>query len=396
MLPPDRASRFIRFRLAWLIFMALAAAGLVAACSPGRGIEALQVLQDVSSPATKSGGAASFRRINLRYRIDGRLRSGDLYMRRDAKAGLVLVPGAARAGKDDPRLTAFARSLARARFAVLVPDIENVRRLRLGPEDATDVADAVRHLAKHTGTGGVGLVAISYAAGPAVLAALDTKTRDHVRFILAVGGYYDIEAAVTFFTTGNFRDPASGKWRYRRPNAYGKWVFVRGNAARLRDPADRIAVAAMAERKLRDPRAGISDIVRRLGAEGRAIHNLLANRDPDRVPALIAALPRSILDDIRALDLKRRDLGGLSARLFLVHGRDDPIIPHSETLALAAAAGASAKVYLVDNMGHADIGPPGLGDTFTLWRAVYAILEERDTMIPPSFTDVPLRPTYGE
>ena len=42
-----------------------------------------------------------------------------------------------------------------------------------------------------------------------------------------------------------------------------------------------------------------------------------------------------------ALDLSRADLSRLGARLILLHGRDDAIIPFTQSLALAAAAPAA-------------------------------------------------------
>ncbi|MFQ5985638.1 MAG: alpha/beta fold hydrolase, partial [Alphaproteobacteria bacterium] len=218
---------------------------------------------------------------------------------------------------------------------------------------------------------------------PALLAALDEDTRERVRFVLAIGGYYDIEAVVTFFTTGYFRERPDGPWRHRTPNAYGKWIFVRNNADRLTDHAERATLAAMAERKLENPKAEIGDLVAKLGPEGRAVHALLVNDDPQRAPALIAALPGAVRADMFALDLKNQDLSKLAARLILVHGRDDAIIPYSESKALAAVA-PQAELYVVDSLAHVDLGLSGLIDTVILWGAVYRLLAERDAAPPPA------------
>ncbi len=68
----------------------------------------------------------------------------------------------------------------------------------------------------------------------------------------------------------------------------------------------------------------------------------------------------------------------------LIHGRDDEIIPYSESLALAAAAGEDkAELFLVDNLAHVDLGPGSLDDQLTLWRAAYRLLEERDDAPAP-------------
>jgi pimeloyl-ACP methyl ester carboxylesterase len=385
-----------RFR-GWAYWLTtLTVLGLVLAgaggCAPWRAIEAAELLGDIAAgphPSDLKRITPQPRMVPVAYEVAGRRYQGDLYRPGEgAKAALVLVPGIARAGKDDPRLVALANTLARARFTVLVPDIENLRALRVSPADAVAIADAINYLAGELPAGGrgdrgepatVGLIAISYAAGPALLAALRPDTRRRVRFVFIIGGYYDSEAVLTFFTTGYYRDEPSEKWLHRTPNAYGKWVFIKSNAGRLRDAGDGAVLERMAERKMANLKADITDLVAALGAEGRAVYALLDNSDPDRVPALIAALPEGVRADIAALDLKRRDLAKLSARLILVHGRDDAIIPFSESKALAAAAPeGQAALYVVDNLAHVDLGAAGLIDILILWRAAYRLLTARE------------------
>jgi hypothetical protein len=365
----------------------LAMLGL-SACSPPRALEAMRVLGDIAAgeePSALKARTPEPRRWALVE--SGRL-LGDLYWPGDrAAAAIVLVPGAARQGKDDPRLVAFAYTVARARFAVLVPEIANLRSQRLSSEDAHPVGAAIRYLAgcfEPTPAPSIGLAAISYAAGPALLAALAPTAADHIGFAFLIGGYYDVEAVLTFFTTGYFRDGPDEVWQHREPNAYGKWLFVRANAARLAGPADRAALDEIAARKLDDLGAGIADQRARLGPEGRAVMALLDNRDPERVPALIADLPAPIRADLRALDLQRLDLSELPFELILEHGRDDPIIPPSESAALAAAVPADkVSLYLVDHLAHVELDPTGLLDGFELWQAIYRILAERDSLPAP-------------
>ncbi len=103
------------------------------------------------------------------------------------------------------------------------------------------------------------------------------------------------------------------------------------------------------------------------------------NNDPAAVPALIAALPQGLRADMAALDLARADLSRLKAELILLHGRDDAIIPYTESLALAAAAPADrVTLYLVDNLSHVELGPGGLRDSSRLLAATYRLLALRD------------------
>ena len=372
--------------LFWLAAVLLLSAALVAGRTIERSAGAVSLLADIiSPPAGEADGVTSTRRT-ITYTVDGRERRGDLYRPVDrARAMVVLVPGASRTGKDDARFVAFARSLTRARFRVLVPDIAGLRQLQVSSTDALEIADAVHHLGGDAGPntdGSVGIVAISYAAGPAILAALSESVRSKVRFVYAIGGYYDLVSVLTYSITGHYR--VAGAGRKTHPNQSAKWLYVRGNAGRVSDPDDRAALFDMATRKLEDPKAPIDDIVARLGSEGRAVHALMVNRKPEKVLDLIAGLPGKVRGELQALNLAGRDLSKLNARLILVHGRDDPIIPAGESEALARAVPAGrVELFVVDRLAHVELKPGSIVDSVALFRAAYSLLRERDTMVSP-------------
>lgn len=323
-------------------------------------------------------------RLAIAYTVQGHHHRGDLYRPGQAPlAGIVLVHGVAERGKDDPRLVAFASTLARARFLVLVPDLPNLRAYRVRSEDAQTVARAFSHLASlpELPPGSqAGIGAFSYAVGPAVLAALSPEVRERVDFVLGIGGYYDLEQVLTFLTTGHFRE--QGRWRHRAPNDYGKWIFVLGVAELLPEPGDRAALRRMARERLQgyrdylypDPDTGGLDGP--ITAQGRAMVALLENQDPERVPTLIGALPAPLRNELECLDLARRDLSRLQAHLILLHGTDDNIIPYTQSVALAAVV-PGTQLFLIDGLAHVNLLALGL-DRRTLWRAVGALLAQRD------------------
>ena len=314
------------------------------------------------------------------FTIAGRSHAADLYRPGEpAVAGIVLVPGVARHGRDDPRLVALARTLARARFLVMVPELPGLRALQVRAGDARSVADAFAYLVSRPGfpaQGRAGIGAFSYAVGPAVLAALEPDILERVDFVLGVGGYYDLHSVVTFFTTGYYQE--GGQWRYLTPNRYGKWVFVMGNAERLADPRDREMLRRMGQDKLDDPDADVDYLAGYLTSEGQAVLALLENRDPQRTPALIAGLPDAIRAELEALSLHNKDLSRLHARLLLLHGPDDAIIPFTESIALAAAvAEGRSRLFVIDGLAHVDVRPFGI-DRGAMRQAIDALLAERD------------------
>ncbi len=365
-------------------------------CSPLRGYESLLVLADVGAvhaPSRLKAVTPPPSRTPVAYIVDGRSHSGDLYLpgAGEPLAGIVLVPGAVPKGKDDARLVALATTLARARFAVLTPELPGFRELRIRPGDAHEVADAYTYLASRPDlapSGRAGMVAFSYALGPVLLAALEPEVRERVRFIVGVGGYYDLARTIAYFTTGYFQH--EGRWYYLKPDDYGKMVFVKSSLPHLRDPRDRKILDAMVQLKLDNIAADIAPLASGLRAEGRAVYELVTNTDPARTPQLMQALPPSLRDDFAALSLHDKDMRGLKARLLLVHGKNDNLIPFPESMALTQqVALGQARLFIINRvLGHVDLRlshvlsweffSQELPDAWRLWRAVDALLAERE------------------
>lgn len=332
-------------------------------------------------------------RTSVRYTIAGRPGAADLYLpgAGRAEAGIVLVPGAVPQGKDDERLVALATTLARARFAVLTPDLTGYRELRIRPGHVREVADAFCYLMSQDALapqGRAGIGAFSYAVGPAVLAAAQEDIRERVRFVLGVGGYYDLHVAIRFLTTGYFEE--EGAPRYLRPDDYGRLVFARTALGYLSRETDRVVLNAMVDAKLEDREADVSALADDLGPEGRAVYRLLTHTDPHETPRLIAALPPTLVAAIQDLSLQGKDLSGLSARLILVHGKNDPLVPYTESIALSRALPASrAHVFIIQRiLGHVELSftrvfsgrfwSEELPDVWRLLRAVGLLLRERE------------------
>ncbi len=223
--------------------------------------------------------------------------------------------------------------------------------------------------------------------GPVVLAALQDGVRERVRFIFGVGGYHDLRRTLLFVTTGWFEH--EGRWQALAPNAYGQLVLALSARPHLASARDRSVLHAMTERRLADRQANLDDLAAQLSREGRAVFDLISNRDRLRFDALYAALPAGLKLELAALDLAAQELQQLSARLILVHGKNDDLIPFPESLALAQAVGADrARVFLIRHaLGHVDLDlahllswrfwREDLPDVWRLAQATYLLLAER-------------------
>jgi acetyl esterase/lipase len=304
---------------------------------------------------------------------------GDLYEPGGkTRAAMVLVPGAAVLGRDEPRLKALARTFARAGFVVLVPELPELRHLALSLADADRVAAAVRQLRKSKPAEPLGVAAVSYAVAPAMIAALQDDLLGKVKFVVGIGGYRDAEAAIRFVTTGTFRPIGEAREFQMKPNNYGRWAFVLANAGRLDDTKDASLLYEIARLRFRDPDADVAPIAAKLGPEGRAVLALVENRDPEAVTPLVGALPERVRREIDGLNLALYDLSKFKGDLILVHGRGDQLVPYSESQALAAAASnAHASLFLIDGLGHIDFNSVTAANAWTMWRAILTLLTHR-------------------
>ena len=360
---------------------ATAVLALLAGCSPSRLVESARLGLEAGEGA---GGHQSIgpQEVTLAGQ------QGDLYRPATAHAALLMVPGVTPQGRDDPRLIAFASTLARHGFLVFVPELPGLRALHVGVDDADAIARSANALATCFPAGvqpRFAAAGISYAVAPVVLAALKEPTRRRVGLIVGIGGYYDIVASITYLTTGYFRPTPEASWHRGTPEADARWFFVLAGATHMPQRDDRELLIEIAKARLAGSDAELVGPVGRLGADGRAMLTLAENTDPDRVPQLLAALPAPVRADIERLDLKRYPLATLNADLLLIHGRDDPLVPATESRALAAAvAPGRAQVVVVTNLSHVEIRPGGIMDSFRLWSAAYRLLTLREVLSVPA------------
>ncbi len=354
--------------------------------------EAGLALEDLASGLGTSRLAAQRPRPlreSVSFLTGGEERAADLYRPpQGARAGIVLVPGVAAGGMRDMRVIAVANTLARLDFAVLVPDMPGVRRYRMRSSDVREVADAFGWLASRPAlapAGHVGIAGFSYGVGPVLLAALQPETRERVKFVLAVGGYYSLHNVVSYLTTGHYRvdqpaGPVADTVAHLPPHPYAQAAFIRSNLDLLERPVDRGFFLGYAD-YLTDSRVDqAAPVPPRLAPDAQAFYDLLSNHQPARVPALLDQLPPRMRSELQGINPAAHDLSRMRASVILLHGRSDNLIPYTESIALADALPAGqARLFLIDGLAHVDLKPQRQ-DVPQLLAAMQALLAQR---VPP-------------
>jgi pimeloyl-ACP methyl ester carboxylesterase len=283
-------------------------------------------------------------------------------------------------------VVAVARTLARLRFAVLVPDMPGVRQYRVRDTDVLEVAGAFAWLTAQPALapeGRAGMAGFSYGAGPVLVAAMQPDIHRQVRFVMSVGGYFDLQNVICYFTTGHAytgATPAAGDRPdagLRPPHPYGQALFIRSNLDLLERGVDRGFLRSYADYLVGSDTELDEPVPGTLAPDALALYRLLVNHDPAAVPGLIANLPGQIRELLAGINPAGQDLSRLQAHLILLHGRSDNLIPYTESVALSRALPpGQARLFLIDGLAHVDLKPKA-HDLPQLIAAMEALLAER-------------------
>ncbi len=292
--------------------------------------------------------------------------------------GWVILHGITRPGRRHPTLLRFVRALAGAGIRVLVPEVREWTELELAPDRAGEILQgAVEALATLEGTapGGVGAMGFSFGSPQVLVAAARPPRESLLRAVVGFGGYADLERTLHFLFRGEF--DWEGETRRLDPDPYGRWVAA-GNF--LREVPDLKGGAEAAEALLElarvagDAQVGAweayydqakGELEGGLDAWGREIFRALAPAAGEVVPAevtrtLVPALARAARSASPSFDVLDR-LQEIRIPVRLVHGRQDRLIPFTESVRLARAfpPGADVRLYLTGLFAHSDQGEPG-------------------------------------
>jgi pimeloyl-ACP methyl ester carboxylesterase len=266
-----------------------------------------------------------------------------------------VLHGLTRPGRAHPSLQRFARAVANAGNIVMVPEIPEWRDLRVAPAVAIGtIQQAVRALQQRDDVRHehVGLFGFSFGATQALIAAADEETSRLLAGVAAWGGYSDLRRLFRFGLTGEH--DLDGVTYRTEPDPYGCWIMAGNyltrvpgyeNAGDVSDALHDLALEA-GERRLYawDP---VFDASKRklsegLSRDGRQLFDMIApetttpRADHDCVLALAEALAQTALEADPLLD-PQPYLKDVRVPILFSHGRDDRLIPFTETIRLSRA-----------------------------------------------------------
>ncbi|MCH7552132.1 hypothetical protein IIB49_01965 [Patescibacteria group bacterium] len=270
--------------------------------------------------------------------------------KQDRSGAIIIYTPFVGGGIEDPRFVNAAKSFARAGFAVLLSS-RTEDKLIMSAKDIQDVVSLFLFLEKHPRVNPkrIGLMGISYGAGPVIIAAADLRIQDRVHFVMSMSGYYDFKNSLRFIVTGQY-----------------SYKDIQGQS---------------------EPLAFTQEILKNSleyhGINGELFESFVAN--PNRFEELFQNSP-----EIQEFGLKLsplRVIDDIQARFFIIHSIEDLLIPHTESMRLADALQGRVPVYftLLSLLEHGQPRPftlenitkyyvPSLADSYIF---LYNLLKEQ-------------------
>lgn len=280
---------------------------------------------------------------------------------RRALPGWVVLHGVSRPGRFHPNILRFARALASSGTVVVIPQVPEWKALTLAPEHTVPtVRAALGVLESHPRArdGNYGLIGFSFGCPQALIAAADDEVGAKLAEVVGFGGYCDLASTVRFQMTGAHSWEGS---EYRlRPDPYGRWI-IGGNHltsvpeyADAHDVADALLKLALeaGERRILAWDPSYDALIQRLRgglAEERTwLFDLFAPASDASVELAKAHAVALRLGEVASECAPLLDpvpfLPRVRPIVRLVHGKEDHLIPFTETLKLTSQFPADKSV----------------------------------------------------
>ena len=301
---------------------------------------------------------------------------------------LLIFPGIHGGGVDEPRLVSMARQLAAAGGTVITVPLPDLRAYRITVRSVDMIEDAILWAAPAFGKGGrIGVAGISFAGGLTLVAAGRPGISEHLTSVFALGAHADLPRVLRYLCGEGAPDTLPP------PHDYGVVLFLRESLEHIvpaaQIPALDHAIVTFLDASSAEGMAPARS--QQLFAAARAEEAVL----PEPSKTLMRAVnTRDVKALGRALGAFAEEVGGAPelsparspatrARVFLLHGTADSVIPSTETLALeeylTARGNPPAQVLLTPLVTHADArADVPLGDTWRLirfWTRLWGSLE---------------------
>ena len=248
--------------------------------------------------------------------------------------GIVLLHGVHPLGIEEPRLVSFARALSASGITVFTPPVQELADFRISPASIPTIGLAAQALHQQIGRGPVGIIGFSFAGGLALLAAADPRYAGDIGFVASIGAHDDLTRVARFFFADQIQT-VDGKTVLMPAHEYGGGVLAYTKAEKFFPGEPENARAAIRDWLTGAPDQELKAAESKLSSRARARFEMLRSRQFGESVTDFLRIIEESHDEMSAVSPRGR-LANLHARVYLLHGTEDNVIPVSEADWLAS------------------------------------------------------------
>jgi dienelactone hydrolase len=288
--------------------------------------------------------------------------------RRDAP-GMIVLHGVHHQGIDEPRLRNFAVAMASCGLQVLTPELPGIKDYHIDYNSVKVIDQSARWFAQRTAAP-VGVMGLSFSGGLALVAAADPEYKPDFKFVLAVGSQDSMEHVATYYLTGREVRP-DGTAEQLTPHEYGPLVLEYEHLEDFVAEQDEAAIRPVLQQHLYEDKTAEALAEDRLNARQKGEASQLMDSSSALTKAMLASSAKKHLREMDALSPDGK-LQTMTTPVYLLHGREDNIIPSAETMWMAGELPSSTlkEVLISPVLSHLNMdgSRPSLVDE---WKIVH-------------------------
>jgi pimeloyl-ACP methyl ester carboxylesterase len=318
---------------------------------------------------------------NTSIQAGGRAIPARLYIPRGSQhpPAMVVVHGLHELGMNEPRLVAFAGALAQTGVEVLTPQLDAIADYRVEPQSIDVIGESADSLAQQDGVKQVGVLGLSFAGGMSLMAAADPKYSNQIAFVATVGAQDDTDRVEHYLVEGDTHWP-DGRPFTLPPHEYGWLILIYSHPEDFFPAADVENARASLRLLLHEDVAGAKREAQQLSPEGQKLMDKIFDHQRNAFRDML--LSHLNKHEPEALAVSPHDhLAGLKAKVLLIHGEGDDVIPPSESewLARDIPKGHLQEVLISRAISHVSLErEPGLRDRLAVVHWIALMLGDAD------------------
>lgn len=266
---------------------------------------------------------------------------------------MVVIHGMSPKGKADPRISSLCQALSKVGYRVLAPDIESIKQLQICPSQINYIAQILELVVNDktmTPSGNIGVLAPSFSGAMCLAAASFPTISDRIKAICAIGSFTEVDSVMSYLLSSRTADP------------YGRFIVLK-KIVPLVCPENTLFLGALD--------AAIQDNLNEICFDEftNAYHQYLSRvpeserqkirrlfHDSDYRQQLFLSSKCALAQELKELDIINR-VDNLSAKVFLLHGAMDSVIPCQQSERLYSQLKQlkkSAELVITPFISHGD------------------------------------------